>query len=144
MEYRFSMQDAIDVAAKKVGIDGWEGYAWEAADGGSIVRGCVPDGVYSKGPRKGQPKFSNPVCGTEKTVVVALEELASAAAHHERSTGECWDCKGTGQTWAGWSAADGNRYKTCSRCGGSGSAPNMEFRPGLEAKPEGIAPGTQG
>lgn len=122
--FRFSLQDIMDVAAKKIGIPDWQGYQWEAVsdrqgDYDSIVTGCVPDGVYSKGPRKGSPRFSFPKHGTKRTAIVTTAELVPIAAEYE-SQGRCWDCKGSGKTIASVHITEGTTYRDCSRCKGTG------------------------
>ena len=42
MEPKYSMQDAMDLAEKKVGVFGWKSYIWKAVVGGCIIEGCVP------------------------------------------------------------------------------------------------------
>ena len=66
MNYRHSIRDVMDLAAKKTGIEGWQAYRWSAVEGGDIVRGCVPCGVSSRGPRKGLPKWRPATPGTER------------------------------------------------------------------------------
>lgn len=123
MNYRMTMDDAFDVAAKKAAIDGWQGYIWESLPGGdSLVTGCKPDGIISRGPRKGEPRFNRPVAGTRMKIAVSLVELKTAAAEYESETGQCWDCKGSGQVAKSWSAATGTEYTACKRCDGSGLA----------------------
>lgn len=119
MPNKFSISDCMEAAEAKVGIDGWKAYRWEDCDGDSIVTGDVPDGVYRSGPRKGRPRFKGP----GRRVIVTKAELQAKAAVYETETGKCWDCKGTGQVWAGWSKADGTRYRDCPRCNATGNAP---------------------
>lgn len=128
MQFRHSMNDVMQLAAAKVGIDGWEAYQWEAADaGGSVLRGCVPSGIYTRGPRKGQPKFRPPTPGTERMVVVIRDELNTAAARYENATVKCWDCKGEGKEIASISIRTGTTYRTCQRCKGTGSPPDADY-----------------
>ena len=119
MTYLFSINDFFAAAELKVGEEGWKAYKWESVEGGSIVTGSIPTGVYRSGPRKGEPRFNGP----KRRVIVTSEEMVTRAAAHEADTGQCWDCKGSGQTWAGWSKEDGTRCRTCKRCSGSGEAP---------------------
>lgn len=124
MEYKHSIGDAMDLAAKKAGIPGWQGYRWSAVEGGDIVRGCVPSGVYSRGPRKGLPKFGPSVPGTERQVVVVRAELDAVAAAYERDDCRCWHCKGDGRVIARVRIEEGTTYRECKRCGGTGKPPN--------------------
>lgn len=87
-----------------------------------MVTGEVPDGVYTRGPRKGKPRFRRHAGQHHMTIVVSDSEIYSEAAQHE-SGGSCWNCKGTGEVWAGWSVAEGTKRRTCGRCGGTGKAP---------------------
>jgi hypothetical protein len=123
MSYKFSMQDAFDFASKKIAIDGWNSYAIEVMDGGYLVTGCVPDGVYSRGRRKGEPRYSKHMDGTNRKVVVSFSELVGAAMEREASTGNCWNCGGKGKVVVSWDHLSGVGYKPCKRCGGSGLAP---------------------
>ena len=116
MNHKFSIGDYMEAAEAKVNIEGWKAYRWEDCDGDSIVTGDVPNGVYRSGKRKGRPRFNGP----GQKVIVTKAELQSRAATYEAETGRCWDCKGTGQAWVGWSKAEGARYSTCSRCSGTG------------------------
>jgi hypothetical protein len=127
MNYRFSMRDAMDLAAKKTGVAGWCAYQWEAVGDDNIVRGCVPLGTYTRGPRKGHPKFKPAMPGSERTIVVAKIELERHAAEYEETEGKCWDCKGEGKELAGWSVEEGNKYRTCTRCKGNGLPPNLDL-----------------
>lgn len=111
----FSIRDAMDAAEKKSKISGWKAYAWESASGGHIVTGETPAGVYLKGPRKGKDKYN----GLNKmTIVVSESELKEAASSYEEETGKCWNCKGGGKVFSGWSAKEGTTYRPCDRCGG--------------------------
>lgn len=112
-------------AQAKVGFAGWRVYRWEAADGGGlIVTGCVPDGEYTRGPRKGRPRFSRPVQNTKRIVVVSDIEIHEFLRANEIETGACSRCEGSpGQEWVGWGKDGGSKYLTCSRCNGTGAAP---------------------
>lgn len=117
---RTSFQDVADVAADAAGIEGWSVYLVEHVTGGWLAKGCVPNGVYQRGPKKGRPRYGDPVEGTRRTVVVSDEQMRAAAAAYE-SSGQCWDCKGSGEVFAGWSAAAGVSKRPCTRCNGTGS-----------------------
>ena len=118
MPNKFSISDCMEAAEAKVGIEGWKAYRWEDCGGDSIVTGDVPDGVYRSGKRKGRPRFNGP----GRKVVITKAEMQAKATAYEADTGKCWDCKGTGQVWAGWSKADGTRYRDCQRCNATGNA----------------------
>lgn len=123
-EVSFSIGDFLEAAEEKVGIEGWKAYRWQRLDCGSnLVTGCVPDGVYARGRRKGEPRYSKPLPGTQRVVAITMSEMRVRAARFESTTGKCWKCKGTGQEFAGWSAAEGVRTRRCGRCHGTGKAP---------------------
>lgn len=124
MEYQHSIKDVMDLATSKVNIPTWQPYVWEKIEGGDLVTGCVPDGAYTRGPRKGRPRFGKPIPGTRKVVAVTKMELDTRAAQYEATEGKCWRCKGEGSEFAGWSVTDGVRQRTCQRCNGSGVPPN--------------------
>jgi hypothetical protein len=116
MTYKYSLNDVMELAEKKVGIEGWIGYSWKRCGSDSIVTGDVPIGLFKSGQRKGKPRFRGP----GRTVIVTNVEMQATAATYESETGNCWDCHGSGQIAIGWSQTDGKRYTTCTRCGGSG------------------------
>lgn len=120
--HAFSFKDAMELAAKKVTLKGWEAYAAEVVEGGQLITGCVPDGVYARGPKKGSKRFSKPVKGSERKVVVSLQDLQQVADKYESETGSCWSCKGSGEVFAGWSRDAGVWKRQCEHCGGSGKA----------------------
>lgn len=138
MSYNHSINDVMNLAAKKVGIPEWKASVWKAASGGSIVEGCVPDGVYAHGPRKGRPRFSKPKPGTEHTVIVANAELDNAAAEYEAAEHKCWECKGSGQVFSGWSKESGMRHKTCGRCSGTAISRSRVRTPSILGASEGL------
>jgi hypothetical protein len=116
--HKFSIGDVMEFAEIKVGILGWKAYTWEACGCDSIVTGDIPVGVYKSGKNKDRPKFKGP----GRKVIVTKAEMQEKATQYEAETGKCWDCKGTGQTWVGWSKEEGTRYRACLRCGGSGDS----------------------
>jgi hypothetical protein len=109
------------VAREKLGVsDDWLWFGWErVGDDALIVRGGVPIGTVSRGPRKGRPKWKMP----GDRVVVTDAEQRAARARYEAATGLCSECQGAKEAWAGWSAEHGNRYRPCPRCGATGQAP---------------------
>lgn len=122
MERSYSVNDVMQVAVKKVGIAGWQAYEWQRAEGGSVVRGCVPFGEYTRGPRKGEPRFDHPECRDHRSIIVTDADMHAAATDYEAATGNCWECKGSGKEHTGWSIDKGLTHKTCSRCGGTRKA----------------------
>lgn len=125
MGYRHTIKDIMEVAGHKA-MPGWIGDQWEAVDEASIVTGGVPDGVYSRGPRKGQPRLGKWLPGTKKKMIVTDAEMDLSAKFYESESGKCYNCKGTGQEYYGWSRESGEMLRTCQRCGGSGNVPAIE------------------
>lgn len=109
------IDDISNIAISKM-PEGWAPYKWECVPGGYLVTGSVPAGQYRKGPRKGQPKH----LGKGQVVVIGEGDLREAKALYLASTGNCWDCKATGQVWAGWTQTHGVSHRQCSSCGGAG------------------------
>jgi hypothetical protein len=62
-------------------------------------------------------------CGqdTKKSVVTRSEEVQEFE-RYEKTTGKCGLCGGDGLEWYGWSSADGNRFRECHKCNGTGVA----------------------
>lgn len=75
VENKSSIADFEESASRKVGIKGWVPFAYEVVGDGMIIDGCVPDGVYSRGTRKGKPRLGHPVIGTLRRVLVTLADL---------------------------------------------------------------------
>lgn len=116
------------VARKKLGRgDDWKWCAFESIGSTDmilkgvadmIITGGVP-GKYVSGPRKGQDKWS----GVPKDrVIVTQSEVDAAIASYETETGNCHNCGGSAEEWAGWSAVAGNRYRPCRKCAATGKA----------------------
>lgn len=118
-----TIRDIMDIAARKRAVERWYPYLWERVGADSIVTGAVPLRYYSKGKRKGEPDLTGAI---SERVVVTRAEIDQAAADYERETGQCWDCKGSGQIQVGYSTATGAVHEACARCGGTGEATNKE------------------
>lgn len=88
--------------------------------------GCVPDGVYQRGPKKGRPRFDHPVPGTTRHICVLTSEMIEHAKEYERSTMQCWDCKGLARVIVAWSR-DGKKFAHCPRCAGLGLITSARF-----------------
>ena len=82
------------------------------------ITGAVPLRYLTKGKRKGKP-----VWPTEKNCQVFTftpQQIEKVTLEWETENNFCSHCGGDGQELAGWSKADGTRYRTCRRCNGTG------------------------
>lgn len=120
-KYTYSIRDAMRLAEKRSGIAGWVAYRWAVVDGYHMIDGCVPDGVYKSGPRKGEPRFTRNATH-RRTVVLSEADLAVEAEHYERVEGNCWTCKGIGSVVKSINVHSGTRYRLCNECNGGGRA----------------------
>lgn len=94
---------------------------------GFYLRGAVPIGTYSRGPRKGKTKW--PPLGQLQRVVITADEVRQARIWWENDTGLCSHCGGSGQQVKSV-GINGTTYRTCISCEGAGTA--MHLR-GVEA-----------
>lgn len=100
----------------------WRAHSVEALGSGGevcVVKGCVSSGVFTKGPRKGRPRYD----GVTKTEAVTQAEHDSECLTYQEETGHCWRCQGTGQEAWGWSAEAGTNYRACRHCSGAKTRP---------------------
>lgn len=110
------------VAKKKIGVEGWEPYAWEKiGTDGMLVTGGVPK-ILQSGPRKGEKTWDR----KGDQVVVVQSEVDCEFDIYEKGTGRCGRCMGEGKTICKISVANGTEYKPCDRCKGVGTAPDRE------------------
>lgn len=124
--------DFYQMFAESKGVPaGWKWHGWstnsdEVPNGFLKLKGCVPSGVYIRGPRKGRPNFSKPVEGTRRVLFIDLQELDAFVDEWEKSTGSCRHCGGTGLEWAGWNRETGTKYRPCG-CGRTPAAEQGEM-----------------
>lgn len=101
----------------------WAWYKWEAKGDGPtgyvLVSGAVCLAKYTRGRKKGLKKWSGRDKTTDLTISVPQIDLVAWLNQWESSTGDCFECQGSGLEWAGWHFERGNRYRTCSRCKGA-------------------------
>lgn len=113
----------VSVARRKLGVgEDWQTCRWEILGDtrdAVLIEGRVPHGVYTRGPRKGQPKFAPPY----QKCVVTDAEIRDERARFELETGSCAECGGTAETWAGWNVNTGDKWRPCRRCNATGKAP---------------------
>lgn len=95
---------------------------------GFELRGSVPIGTYSRGPRKGRPKW--PRLAELQRVVVTADEVRQARIQWENETGMCSHCGGSGQQVQSIGIS-GTTYRQCIACDGTGKALHLR----AEAQP---------
>lgn len=136
-----------EIAIKKAGVPGdWRPFEIEM--GRDIPGSNVPPGMYrcvgaicTIG-ADGLPDWPK----TKKamkflaTVWISEEELSSYVSAWEEETGQCSKCLGSGQQWNGWSMLAGTKFKTCTKCGGSGKSEAIVTAPEPRANPDEIQP----
>jgi hypothetical protein len=122
--------DVYNLAAQRLkGMpEDWQWFSIESKESPfgrfTQVTGAVPVGFYSRGPRKGRTKWpANKDCQVFQFTPAQLDDVMLA---WEAETGNCFTCGGDGQEQFGWSKAEGRRYRQCSRCGGTGKAPQQK------------------
>ena len=86
---------------------------------GYELRGSVPIGTYSRGPRKGRPKW--PRLAQLQRVVITMDEVRQARIRWENETGLCSHCGGSGQQVKS-TGISGTTYRECISCDGTGRA----------------------
>ena len=98
--------------------DTWEVYHFQIKDQRDgyaelmqVLTGCIPDGVYRSGKRKGEPRYSKPLPGTKLTVITTREEFEKWTKEFLTKNGYCIDCSGKGTSYG----------KTCGVCDGTGT-----------------------
>lgn len=126
-------------AREKVGMpQDWQVWSYEVLDHESDdstmkITGAIAP-IVTRGKRKGLKNWRKKDKATIRNAYIRESEHDEWLSVWESKTGNCHKCQGTGEMWAGWSAKDGTRYRTCTRCSGSGSAPNKYVprqKPGL-------------
>lgn len=113
---------AESVARRKIGARaGFQFYRWECIGDDMLLTGCVCDSVYTRGPRRGKPKYD----GTPIQAVVTEVELNAERRRYEEETGQCSDCLGAAKTLAS-AGVSGTTYRPCSMCRGTGKATSAD------------------
>jgi hypothetical protein len=109
------------IARRKLSLsDDWEACRWECIGHPHTKDVLVEMGIprlLKTGKYKGQRTWKD--TKDFRKCVVTESELADAEAGYERE-GKCFACYGSGEEWAGWSAAEGTKYRPCKRCGATG------------------------
>lgn len=115
--------DIYAITARRVhGLpDDWQPRIYSCLDRGLgfSLRGAVPIGIISRGPRKGRPKW--PPLGQLQQVVITPDEVRQTRIQWENETGLCNYCGGSGQQVKS-TGINGTTYQACISCDGSGTA----------------------
>lgn len=111
---------SIEAAAiKKLGstveLAAWK---WEVITGGILVS-LSPYTIKTRGKNKGEKKYD---CKRTHIVCVTDQEMKAVERAYEVETGNCFVCSGSAQQWAGWSKANGHKYRPCAVCKATGKA----------------------
>jgi len=126
--------DIHAIAARRVHNlpDEWKPQIYGCLDRdlGFYLRGAVPIGTYSRGPRKGKPKF--PPLSQLLRVVITAEEVRQTRIEWEDETGLCSYCGGSGQQVKSV-GIDGTTYCECGSCKGTGQALHVRPILGVQA-----------
>lgn len=81
------------------------------------VKGCLADGIKSRGKRKGETKWAK---GEDREFYLSLHEVDTLTAAWEKETGKCANCKGKGETIASAGVDIPTTYWQCWECKGTG------------------------
>ncbi|WP_262027100.1 hypothetical protein [Microvirga sp. Mcv34] len=124
-------------AREKLGLpDDWRWYRLEAkGENITVVTGAVCHEVYKAGKHKGQINWAKRDKETDIPVPIRRDEHKAWLLSWECRSGECHVCHGNGQQSVGWSLKDGSKYRTCTRCNGTGASVS-------DGSPEGVKTGT--
>jgi len=111
------------VARRKLGApDEWEWCRAAWKDDGVHLEGGVPDGYWKSGFRRGLKKWSGEL---DKCIVSSMELKAEREAY-VKSTGNCCECMGDGKVEIGYNEAEGQTFRPCAECKGTGRTDNDE------------------
>jgi hypothetical protein len=115
-----SAPDFLAIAARRVcGLPAeWQPRIYRSLDSvGFELIGAEPIGTYTRGPKKGKPKF--PPRKEMRSVFVTHDHIRQARHSWERETGLCSHCGGSGQL-PSIISIHGNTYKPCHWCNATG------------------------
>ncbi len=96
----------------------WRPQIYRSLDSaGFELIGAAPIGTYTRGPRKGRPKF--PPRKQMRSVFITHDQIRQTRHLWELETGLCSHCGGSGQLPSVISI-HGNTYKPCHWCNATG------------------------
>ena len=117
-----------ECARAKAGMgDDWSPYSYKClpehpqkAELVEAIGAVAP--LKTRGKSKGSHNWGKMDRATKRTVYITFDEHAEWVKSWEAGPGKCAKCRGTGNEWCGWSVIEGNRYKECTKCQGSGKS----------------------
>jgi DnaJ-class molecular chaperone len=98
----------------------WRVYRWTVKGRGVEVEGAVCNAFITRGKWKGRTNWKKKDLNTLITITIPDALHKQWMREWESRTGLCHNCSGTGEEWAGWSAAEGTKRRPCRPCGASG------------------------
>lgn len=102
--------------------ENWHAYAYEViGENHYLVTGEITTKVYTRGKRKGRPKF----LGHGTKVVLTREDVEAESRRYALSTGKCPECFGTKEVFQGWSREEGTKTRPCEKCEATGVANHL-------------------
>lgn len=102
--------------------ENWYAYAYEViGENHYLVTGEITTAVYTRGPRKGRPKF----VGRGTKVVLTREDVEAESRRYALSTGNCPECFGKKEVFQSWSREEGTKTRPCANCEATGVADHL-------------------
>lgn len=117
-------------AKEKYGLPGnWRIYRWACQPpNGKTVLFLELSGAVAPNKKNGHPNWRKLEKPTECTITLTVKEHDEWKLEWEKRTGKCYECTGSGNVFAEWSAKDGTKYRQCPRCKGT-KMPNDGLEP---------------
>jgi len=113
--------------------DRWRCYKWECfPKRGDAIYVAVTGAVCEHWKPNGETDWKKRDKTTDQTINLPIAEHDAWKIEWERRTNQCHQCLGSGVVLASWSAADGEKTRTCPRCKGA-RTPNAEVSDGESA-----------
>lgn len=139
----------VHAREKAGGSPEWRVCRWEALPHG---RGNVKPLYFdmtgaqyepmARGKRKGTPNYRKPVAGTERRIIISVEEHDRWLLEWEARTGSCHECDGTGKEVTEMNFVTGEtKYRDCRRCDGTGKRLVATLSPESEGGSKVVAQG---
>jgi DnaJ-class molecular chaperone len=102
----------------------WSSSAWLGFEGfkGFKVEVCDELPAFKSGKRKGQLNYAK--AGWSATKYFLKSDMDAYVSVWAEENNKCISCLGEGRKWLGWSKDEGNQYKVCPECNGTGNYKN--------------------